>query len=366
MKENIIMIPDCTLTTACFLMTKYHNKCRNMDDALKNMTSLLETPCYLVIFTDDYMYEKIQGIRYNYNDMTKYIIMDVENLNTFKYLDMVKKNREIYHPTKDERTCSESHLVCSSKFELVLKTIELNPFNTTKFGWIDSNVGVNFSKICKNYQNNMLLNILDKCHPEKFNLQILNVTDKKFIQPENWYEYYKQYRWVVCGCLFITGKELGIKILTELNEVFIKHTLAGYGHGEEMYYLEILDKYYENIHRSYGDYNDILNNFLTATTGIEYIKKMIVEKYMHYGYHRECVDSCKYVLKEYENYSIPIDYEIYFNFMFLTFVSLFYINIEESRIVLKKILKLVDMNHKFRDVYLKEKKFYDQQFSFVM
>ena len=185
---------------------------------MKNkMNALLEVPCYLIIFTDKNLYECIKNKRdeYNLDYLTHYIVTDVEKLETFKYTEIVKKNREKYYPTKDERTCAESHIVCCSKFELVIKSIMLNPFNTTKFGWIDANIGENFSKICTNYKNNMLLNILNNCSEDKFHIQILNVCNKDLIKEDRLHEYYSTYRWVVCGSLFITGKEVGLKILNE-------------------------------------------------------------------------------------------------------------------------------------------------------
>jgi hypothetical protein len=267
------MIPDCTLVTGCFELTKYNKHSRNFDESLNKMSVLLEVPCYLIIFTDKNLYTHIKKKRdeFNLDNLTHYVVIDVESLETFKYTEIVKKNREKYHPTKDDRTCPESHLVCCSKFELVLKSIKLNPFKTNKFGWIDSNVGANFSKICTNYKNNMLLNVLNNCSENKFHIQILNVCNKDLIKVDRLREYYSTYRWIVCGCLFVTGKEIGEKILNELNNVFIKHTLHGYGHGEEMFYLEILDKYYNDIERSYGDYQHILNNFIEINVGLDYI-----------------------------------------------------------------------------------------------
>jgi hypothetical protein len=361
-------LPDCTLTTACFDLNKYNNHSRDVESAIKNMTSLLETPCYLVIYTDNYLLNKIKFIRdkLKFDSFTKYIILDVESLDSFKYTDIVKNNRDIYHPTKDERTCPESHLVCCSKFELVLKTININPFNTTKFGWIDSNVGENFSKICTNYKNNMLLNVLDKCSNNKFHLQILNVSDKKYIEEKNLCEYYSHYRWVVCGCLFITGKDIGIKILEDLKHIFIKHTLLGYGHGEEMFYLEILDKYYNDIERSYGDYNHILNNFINITTGLEYIYKFMVQNYMAMGYNKECIDCCEKVLTQFNNYNLEIDYSLYFIFMFSKYVSLFYIDKIKAKNLVNEIYDVISKNEFIFNEYIKNKDFYDTQFSYVL
>jgi hypothetical protein len=361
------MIPDCTLVTCCFDLTKYNNRCRNLDESINKMKSLLETPCYLVIFTDNLLFNIIKNIRDNYNldNLTKYIICDPEELDCFKYVNVVKSNREQYHPTKDERTCAESHLICCSKFELVLQIINSNPFNTSKFGWIDSNVGINFSKICINYKNHLLLNILDKCSEDKFYLQILNVNDKKYINEEYLREYYSSYKWVVCGCLFITGKDIGIQILEDLKSVFINHTLLGYGHGEEMFYLEILGKYYDKIHRSYGDYNHILNNFLNITSGLDYIKN-IANRYMSIGYHKECIDCCSKVIYQYENYNIEIAYDLYFDFLFYKYISLFYYNNNEAKIFVKHILNLIEKNPLIKNEYNKNKGFYDIQFNFAL
>lgn len=361
------MFPDCTLVTSCFDLTKYNNKCRNFDESIQKMKSLLEVPCYLVIFGDKSTIHIIQQIRIEnkLNDITKYFICQPEDLNSFKYLNFVKINRESYHPTKDERTCPESHLICCSKFELVLKTIHLNPFNTSKFGWIDSNIGVQFSKICIDYKNNMLLKILNDCKEDKFHLQILNVTDKKYINVEYLREYYNSYKWVVCGCLFITGKDIGIKILEDLNNIFIKHTMLGYGHGEEMFYLEIIDKYYDDITRSYGDYHHILNNFCNITIGINYIRN-IAHKYMIMGYYKECIDCCQKVIYQYEHYNIEINYKLYFDFLFFNYVSLFYYNRDKAFEFVNYILKLIHENPFIKKEYDKNNVFYDNQFKFAL
>jgi hypothetical protein len=360
-------IPDCTLVTACYDLTRFNNNSRKLDDALDKMNSLLETPCYLMIFTDKIFYEKIFNIRNNYglNNLTFYIIKEIENLNMYKYVDIVKSNREKYHPTKDERTCAESHLICCSKFDFVLDTIFLNPFKTSKFGWIDSNIGVNFSKICIDYKQNMLLNALHNAS-EKFHIQILNSEDKKYLKTENLKEYYENYRWIVCGCLFITGKEIGIKILNDLNSIVMKHTMLGYGHGEEMFYLEILEKYYDDISRSYGEYNTILNNFSKITTNIHYIYNVIILRYLHNKYYKECIECCEKVISAYDNFVMEINYEMYFNIIFTMYVSYYYIDIKKAKQTANKLLELVEKNTYIKKEFDKNKKYHTEQLNYVM
>lgn len=360
-------IPDCTLVTACFDLTRFNSLGRNLDATIENMVALLEVPCYLVIYLDEVTYPAVSQKRteFGLEHLTHYVVMNVEELGSFRFREKVHENRRAYHPTKDARTCPESHLVCSSKFELVLNTIDRDPFHTTKFGWIDSNVGKGFSKIATNYTNNMLLTVLRGCNSEQFHLQILNVVDKNLAKEERLREYYSTYQWLVCGCLFITGKSVGVPILRDLNSVFEDHTNKGYGHGEEMFYINILDKYYRQIHRSYGDYKQILNNFLgMSAEGQSYIN-YIADSYLSKGYHQECSDCCSYAIKAYEEASAPIDYRLYFLFLFKRYVSLFYLDQEKARETAHKILQVITEHRQAKSVYLEQKGFYDSQFRFV-
>ena len=357
--------PNCTLATSCFDLTKYHKSSRPLHISIQNMETLLQIPCYLVIFCDSNSINLIKNIRndkYQLQNITHYIEMKFEDIFYYKYLNQVKENREKYHPTQDERTCSESHLLTINKFDFVQKTIQLNPFQTTKFGWIDSNIGVNASKISQNYQPNQLLDILNRVS-DKFHIQILNVTDKKYKEGTHKKEYYQQYRWVVCGCLFTTGPEIGIKILNRLHEIFVTTTNLGYGHGEEMIYLEILDEFYYDIERSYGDYHHILNNFIEPTVGYHYINECIIKKYLQYGYHKECCDCCQKVIKVIEKTEkTEIDYSLYLSILLHYYIALYYYSHSGASQHVHKIINLVYNNDFLREEFDKNKEFYLSQF----
>jgi hypothetical protein len=91
----------------------------------------------------------------------------------------------------------------------------------------------------------------------------------------------------MCGGFFLTAIDVGITILSRLKEIFVETTQAGYGHGEEMFYLEVLDEYSDQIRGTYGDYGQILDNFIYPTQNIEYVYHTIFERYKQYGYTRE-------------------------------------------------------------------------------
>nr|QBK89617.1 MAG: uncharacterized protein LCPAC001_01270 [Pithovirus LCPAC001] len=358
--------PDCTLTTAWIDVTKYNDKCMSSNTAINEMEALLKIPCYLVIFSDSQSITKMKNIRakYKLNHLTKYIQVKFEDLYCYKYLDIITKNRVIYHPTADSRTCPASHLVTINKIDFVLQTIKMNPFNTAKFGWIDANIRLKASKMCTNYNDNTLLHILDNI-TDKFHIQIMNVCDKKYKKLENKKEYYEKYRYVVCGGFFTTGKEVGIKILNRLKEIFEETTLSGYGHGEEMLYLEVIDEFYESITRSYGDYKHILDNFTQTNVAFEYINIMILQKYLNFKYYKEAYDCCKHILKTIETYKVEINYNTYISILFKFYIVTFYYKRDESLLIVDHIMHLVKLNPKFKSAFDLNYTFYISQFSFI-
>lgn len=301
--------PNCTLVTACYDMHKYNPKSRTTAECLHLIDPLLQIPVYLVIYGCKTTMPAIRARRHKYAAITKYIEIELEDLWSYQFLPQVKENRAKYWPTRDERTCAESHIICCNKFDFVLETISINPFNTTHFGWIDAYLGTPppalevhqtpppaleairrepSLRICENYTNTtvprILRTIADEWNSSQFHIQILNVCDKRFKEPQYKREYYNQYRWLVCGGFFATSPEAGVPILSRLKEIFVETTMAGYGHGEEMFYLEVLDEYKDQIRGTYGDYGQMLDNFIYPTRNAEYIYHVIMANYKKHGY----------------------------------------------------------------------------------
>ena len=311
------LIPSVTLVTSCFDMRKYHSHGRNMNDTIAGLDVLLRIPVYLIVHCDALYLPLIQEKRkqFGFHAMTQYIEETFEDLWVAPYLEKVKQNRVSYWPTKDHRTCAESHLLCCNKFDFVQQAIQTNPFQTDLFGWIDAHLSVSDSmndiKIAEQYTTNMVPRVLSQIRDDKFHIQVLNVNHKKYLLPENKREYYEQYRWVVCGSFFVCGPTVGMKILQRLKEVMQITTDAGYGHAEEMFFLEILEEFPDDIVKSYGDYRQILNNFLLPTRGLEYIVDTIILGYFRRLHYRECIDVCQKLLRSFEQHLIPMNYPLY-------------------------------------------------------
>ena len=321
-----------------------------MRETLESIEPLLRIPCYLVIYCNEVMKSAILERREPFLSLTKIVVQEFEELWCASLVEQVKKNREVFWPTCDQRTCAETHLLTCNKADFVLQTIQSNPFHTTKFGWIDSNIGVNGAKISHQYSNHLLLHVLHHVG-DQFHLQLLNVTDKKYKQAEWKREYYMEYRWVACGCLFTTTKAIGMTILNRIKALIVETTQMGYGHGEEMFYLEILDEFYDDIHRSYGDYKDMLHNFITPTTDFIYIYWRVVMRYIELGYWKECVEVCRVLIQQYDNFVVEINYDLYVRLYSAMYVSLLHMDRVEAEQVGHQIRRHIRMNPLFANQF---------------
>ena len=305
---------DCTLSTGCFCMHEYNTNSRPLSETIESTNALMKVAVNLVIYGDKYTIPLLREKREQYGllRMSVFVELEHKNLWSFQWLDKVRANREAYWPTRDSRTSPESHLITCNKFDLVLQTMDSNPFSTNRFGWIDAFLGKDSLRISENYRPNLLPYILSNI-TDKFHIQVLNVCDKKYKFGSDYdnynakREYYSEYRWVVCGGFFTCGREVGQRVLTRLKEIFIKTTELGFGHGEEMFYLEVLDEFYDDIERSYGDYGQILDNFISVNKNIHYIFYFIIRRYREHGYQKELKDCCNWILKEFNAHRI---YEI--------------------------------------------------------
>ena len=353
-----MLTPNCTLVTACFDLSKYHRGARSVEKSLEGLRILLKQPIYLVIFGNQHIIDRIQEERilYGYDKLTRYKVCEYEDIWSSQFTQKVKRNRRSYWPTEDERTCAESHLLVCNKFDFVLEVIDENPFQTARFGWIDSNLKTdeeNNNKICTDYSMNKLTYVLDNTKTDKFHLQVMGCVDKKYKEKVHKPEYYLEYRWIVCGCLFICGADVGKKILTRLKQVFVETTIAGYGHGEEMFYLEVLDEFRDDIERAYGDYQHILNNFIHITKDLYYVYHAVLAPSFDMMYLDDVVDCGEKILHAIENHHLEIhgsiDYGLYISTMRLLVYSYHHLNPDRANEIHQHMVKLADTNDAFKE-----------------
>lgn len=367
-KYTNMLPPSVTLVTSCFDLTRFNQGCRSIDQFKESFDILLSVPCYLVIFGDKVTIPILKERRqlHGLDELTLYVQREYEDLETTAFLNKVKENRDHYWPTRDARTCAESHLLCCAKFFFLKEVMFLNPFGHDRFGWIDSNLKLPHTsthiKICENYRPEKMLRAIDFTKRDKFHIHVINVLDKRFKSRDAKYEMYQQYRWVMAGCFFTFGKEVGICVIDRLIEIFYDTTMAGYGHAEEMFFLEILDEFSDVIHRSYGDYGQIINNYDLPTENTHYIYYMILKRYNEMGYYRELLECATSLVESANRFLVMLPSDQYLEILLMMYLAKCEISNEEGQgdenLMAQKIVSMCECNPQLRAEFVKRNDYY--------
>lgn len=380
------LIADSTIVTACFDLKNYYPEesklaVRTIYEMVNlNGEFLLEKIAYLTIFCDEFTYPEIFKLRnekYQLGHLTKYIVMKFEDIWAYQWKDKVIKNREKYWPTRTTMTEWPYHLINCNKPDFLLQAIENNFFNTTNFIWCDFNIKKIFNdgrvkekydqKYSAYHRNLIFLNIL-KNIPEKFHVHIIGAVDKKYLNTDLYKDYYQKIHWSVAGGFYtLKNKNENIQILNKLKEKFIETTELGYGHGDEMLFLDVLNLESDKFEKTYGDYSELFYNFNYPVENQQYILNTIIKKYLDMRYYKECYEACEKCLMSFNKSDlVEINYNIFLHLLFYKYISSFYYKREEALDNAKKILYYAENIPDFRKEFDKNKNFYLQQFSYVL
>ena len=92
---------------------------------------MLELDINLIIFIDEVSKTKIE--KYVINKKIKFIVINFDELYLSKYVPQIYKNREGSIIYKNSRNIPEWAVITLSKSEILIKTIEINPYLIVKF-----------------------------------------------------------------------------------------------------------------------------------------------------------------------------------------------------------------------------------------
>ena len=177
------MTLDFTIVTS-FCKKHIESSSISQDIYINKLNILFKIPVCLVVFTEKEFVELFKSKRkeYGFSDITLIIERNFEH-----FINNYKNSFTL----SDFSMLSDSSILSCFKFELMLDTINFNPFNTSNFSWLDA-------FICEKYSQDKLLNIFNNI-TDKFHIQIPNVINKSFKLIENKKDYYSSYKNVVCG-----------------------------------------------------------------------------------------------------------------------------------------------------------------------
>jgi hypothetical protein len=431
---------DWTLVTAYFNLTKCPdaseeiNK-RDQDYYFSHSLTTLSLPYNLVIYCDNESYNKIVKLRpENLNKKTFYKIIDfndiiLNNKSFNEYRNIIIENRIKTPYYFDNRNTASYYLFCMSRYIMLMETINLNPFKSEYFCWI------NFCIERMGYTNIKYLDEALSVKRKKFSTCYIDYIPYELIL--NTQEYYKFGRCSMCSGFFTGNKEYMYKVCNLILGKFLYYLSIGYGHADEQLYSPV---YFENtdlFEHYYGDYQQMITNYkyiyeapespiknfinnsfkynnfykciecceilleslklykcnlneyyfniliekylisklntrfyfndnlITIDNEIKYLYTILVKPLLDKRNNKECYTTCEMILECINQNNISSCNEFYFLIYFSYYVSSYYFKRENSEKIVNKIFLLCNENKYFKNSYKKNKEFYDSQFKFV-
>jgi hypothetical protein len=126
--------------------------------------------------------------------------------------------------------------------------------------------------------------------------------------------------------------------------------------------LEILDEFYDDIERSYGDYGQIINNWKTPTHNIYYIYELILKNYYNRGYYREAADCAAALMRSFHTHSVALEYWMYMHILEIWYDSTVRHCPEKQGICSNRIREICKTDVLLQAEYKKRADYFDAMF----
>lgn len=354
---------NITLITSCYNLSKFNYNKRPIDECINMMKELLQIPMNMVIFTENELFEIIKAIRSPLDHMTIYIKREINKLELYKYYNDIKIAKLASENINIRNRIPEHEIILGSKWKFLMEIIDMNPFDSNMFFWIDAHLGDKFRKITKNYYNRILQRCLYKTNPNKFHIVVQNSFNKKYLLESNKKEYYSMRCYIALGGLFGGNGEITKKYMNKLLKHWINDIKYGLL-GDEMIMCHLIKKNYKDIHYSYGDYHTLLDNFIEPKAELDYIYNLIIKQNCDLENYKETILCCKSVLCVIDKNKVNINYELYMKILLYYYLARYYYTYntnDKDKFISRyfKISNLVNLINNVKNNYPLIEKYYD-------
>jgi hypothetical protein len=283
-----------TLITAYFDLTKEPDasieiKNRPSLHYLSTANSTMSVEQNLVVFCDETTKPLLENLRPKHlTSKTKFIIMKFSDFEIVNSRDKIIQNRKekLYH--FDNRNTASYYLFCMTRYVMINKIIEENPFQSTHFAWIN---------VCierMGWKNVMSLNDALSVNRDKFSTCYIDYQPKELV--ENYQEYFKFGRCGMCSGFFTGNIEYFKKFNDLILETFYECLEKGYGHADEQLFSIVYFRHPEIFEHYFGDYHQMITNYISV---VDYIEGPVIHIIKNSFINKDysiCLKACNSVL----------------------------------------------------------------------
>ena len=278
-----MLSPDLTLVTAFYDLNKLEK--RPSDKTKENYMLWAEylfglnVNMVYFVSAEDYLY--VWSKRKDYGLLDKTFIVKKEFSELLFYnerheIRQYKEERPIQNSMEDKD--SEHYILLTwNKIFFVEETMNMNPFKTNYFGWIDFGI-YNVVK------DNMPSNIIQTFEQDSSGVRILQLRNVLEEEVNDLYVFTSEFRWKLAGGLFTGDTESMREFITLFKKYLFKLlSMRIFAHEETIFSLT----YFYNKHlfkTYYGDYRHILSNYRKITEPNQLIFDNMVTSRLGFDY----------------------------------------------------------------------------------
>jgi hypothetical protein len=310
--QNLSFIPpknpnnDWTLVTAYFDLSKYsdHNtSVRPKSFYFNTAQGTMTAPYNLVVYCDaDSLNDLVRLRPEHLKDRTQYHVIDFDTMtfqghdgyegkNFATYRDQILKNRQLKPYQFDPRNNASYYLFCLSRYALLKRTIELNPFNSTHFAWIN---------VCierMGYNNLVHLDEALGVHRDKFSTCYIDYIPKTLVDKTA--DYFRVGRCGMCSGFFTGNADYMYRTCHEIEAQFLEYLEQGYGHADEQLYNPVFFKHPELFEHYYGDYAEMITNYHHIYENPQKPLSVFIRNSFDQCEYRKCSEACEFLWESY-------------------------------------------------------------------
>lgn len=170
---------SATIVTAYY---EFNKKKHPTSNYYKWMNNFLKLNSYMVIYTGDFeSCQKINNMRKGFEDKTKVIILNFNDLYCSKFIDYWKKDFERDHERYHDPSL---YIIWNEKTAFMKRAKDLNPFNTQFYCWSD--IGMvreeYYIPYISSFPSQKMLEITDKNKVYLLNLQAYTEEEKATVK----------------------------------------------------------------------------------------------------------------------------------------------------------------------------------------
>jgi FkbM family methyltransferase len=225
--------------------------------------------------------------------------MPFDNFPMSKYRNQILENRKV-NPDSDDRNTASYYLLCIARYAMLKTAIDMNPFKSTHFAWLNMCIQRMGSKNVKELPR------VFSGFRDKFSTCYID-----YIPKDQLLSAVRSGRCGMCSGFFTGRADYMKSFCNKIEEKFLHYLQLGYGHADEQLFSAVYFDHPEIFEVYYGDYTEMVTNYnWIQERPSEPLRLLISGSYNARDY-VTCLPACKKLWDSYLNgYAVLQEWEI--------------------------------------------------------